>query len=436
MDKFKFYLNKFKIYITNSAWVLGGIIIRAIITIFIVSQIASHIGTSEFGWYNLGISVFTVLYAVSALGLNPSFLIKYLVKGDYKEERVLGTALYSRLSASFIILLLLAAWIYFFTSEPNYWVLIIASSAIFFQASEVIKSYYQWKLRADVYVTITTVSLVIEALLLLYGLYKGFGLLYFISVYALERLMILIGLLFVFNLEIKLKHLKFDIAFFKTLFLQSWPLLFGALLTALYARFDQILIKYFLTATDLGIYGTAIILTQIWLIIPSLIIPVIYPKIAQLKNNSDPTKYHQLILFLYGLLNYSAIIIVLFILIFGEWIILSLYGADYIDSVYLLYILIFNMLILFQSHLTSSVMIIENEEKYLLKIKVVSVIVNISLNIALLATMGVKFAAYSLIIASVISWIVMALFNKKMTQLLVLNLKSFLAPLYLKQLLK
>lgn len=434
MNQLRYLFNRFRIYIENSAWVVLGLITRTLITIFIVSRIANHIGTENFGWYNLGISLFTVLFAVSSLGFNPSFVIKYLVNGEYSKESIIGTTLISRGIWSFLILLLLALWVFFFTSEVNYWVLFIASISIFFQISEIVYSYYQWKLKAKVYVTVNGISLMIEAVLLLIGLYFKFDLFYFIIVYTLERVFIFIGILYVFNKnDLKLKSLQFSNSLFKTIFFQAWPLLLGAILTALYARFDQFLIKYFLDTKELGIYGTGIILTQIWLIVPSLIIPIVFPKIAEFKNLDNSKKYNSVLLGLYSLLNYSAIGIILMMFIFGKWIIATLYGSEYIESVFILKILILNLLILFQSHLTTSVMIIEGNEKYLFKIKLVSVIVNIVLNVIFLANFGVEVAAYSLLISSFVSWIALSIFNKDMKRLVQLNLKSFLVPFNIKK---
>jgi len=401
-----------------------------------VSKIANHIGLSDFGWYNLGISVFTILYAVSALGFGDTFIIKYFVNGNFSPEEILGTTFISRIISSIIILLLLTLWASNFSISNNSWVIVIASLAMIFQSSEVFKAYFQWKLKAKIYVPVDLFSLIIVAILLIYGLFKGYGLFYFISVYALERLIILLGLLYCINKDIRLNRFIFNLKLLKVLLIQAWPLLLGAILTALYARFDQVLIKYFLTAEDLGLYGTGIVLCQMWLIIPSLIIPIVFPKIAEFKNLSNKIKYRDTLYMLYGVLNYLAILIIIFIFIFGELIIKYLYGIEYLDSVYILKILILNLIIQFQSHLTSSVLIIENEENYLFKIKLVSVVANVLLNIFLLSVFGVRFAAYSLLISSIISWVILAYFNKNMLKLMKLNMKSFLLPLHIKKLLK
>jgi O-antigen/teichoic acid export membrane protein len=429
--------NRAKIYIINSAWVVAGLVIRSIITIFIVSKVANKIGTSDFGWYNLGISVFTLLYAVAALGLGSTFLIKHLVKDETKKEAVLGTALIARLISAAIVLFVLFLWILIFGDETEYWVLLIASGTILFQVSEVLKTYYIWKLKANVYVPISTISLCIETLFLLFGLYSDYGLFYFISVYALKKIITLLGLLWRINKDLDLRLFKFDYTILKSMMSGAWPLLLGAILTAIYARFDQILIKYFLDSKDLGIYATAIILSQIWLIIPNLIVPIIYPRIAEISaQNNKSKKYDNILLLLYGMLNYASIIVVIFMFIFGEDIIVLLYGVEYIQSAGILKVLMLNLLILFQSQLTTNVMILEGEEVYLFKAKMVSVILNISLNIILLSTYGVDFAAYSLLISAFISWFVMALFNKLMFRLVLLNFKSFLLPFYLKKVLK
>ncbi len=434
MKKILEYLNRFKVYINNSIWVLTGMVVRMLITIFIISRVAKLLGTDDFGWYNLAISVFTVLFSFSALGFNQSFVIKHIVNDESSKERVLGTTIISRIVWSLVLLGLFAIWIIASGAEHNYWIVLLACCCILFQVSELFVAYYQWKLKANIYIGLTLIVLVIVASLLILGLYMKYGLTYFISIYLLERVLFLIGLLITFNkLDIKLKELKFDKQLFRSLFFQSWPLLMGAILTALYARFDQFLIKYFLSISDIGIYGTAVILSQIWYVVPSLIIPILYPKIAEKKKEKDYDNYFKVITLLYGTLNYLALGVVIFMYIFGDYIILELYGEAYADSTFILKILIWNLMILFQSHLTTSVMIIEGRERYLFNTKLASVFINVVLNIIFLASYGIVFAAYSLLISSFVSWILLAFFDSKMRMLLILNIKSYLLPFNFKK---
>jgi O-antigen/teichoic acid export membrane protein len=430
-------LKKFQIYFINYLWIIFGYALRLLTIIFIISKIANEIGLENFGWYNLGISFFTILFPISALGFSSDFIIKYLSDNRDNidgQKNYLGTFLISRIIVSTFILLLLAAWIYFSGVELNYWIVLIASISILFQTSNVLSAYFQWKLQANIYVSVSSISLSITAILLVTGLYFNLGIYYFMSIYAIERVLIFLGMIYIFNKKVfKLTALKFKFTIFKNLFLRSWPLLLGALLTALYGRFDQFLVKYFLSINDLGIYGTSVILSQIWLVVPGLIVPVLYPKIVQLKSEKNEEKYFKAILLLYGILNYTAILVIIFTLIFGDFIVTQLYGKEYIESVVILYVLIFNLIILFQSQLTTSILILEGKEKYLFKIKLVSVISNIVLNIFFLTNFGVIYAAYSLIISGFLSWFVLAFFDKTMYRLLKLNLQSFLLPLHLKK---
>ncbi|SEQ45863.1 Membrane protein involved in the export of O-antigen and teichoic acid [Hyunsoonleella jejuensis] len=429
-------IKRFKIYLVNYLWIIFGYALRLLLIIFIISKIADKIGIEDFGWYNLGISFFTILTTIAALGFNSSFIIKHLVgykDGSDQQKKMLGTFLISRIIASVVILFVLGVWITFSGVDSKYWIVFIATSSILFMSNEVLSSYFQRKLQASIYISVTAVSLFIVAILLVIGLYLDFDVYYFITIYVLERVFIFIGICLAFHKKVfKLNEMQFRVSILKKMLPYSWPLMFGALLTGLYARFDQFLIKYYLSINELGIYGTAVILSQIWLVIPSLIVPVLYPKIVELKKDNEDKKYEKTILLLYGILNYSAIAIILLTIIFGEFIIMQLYGEKYFNSVEVLKILIFSHLILFQSHLTTSMLILEEKEKYLFKIKLVSVISNVIFNTIFLANFGITYAAYSIIISAVLSWFILALFDKTMFYLLRLNLKSFLIPFYIK----
>lgn len=426
---------RFQIYFENYLWIIFGYILRFLTIIFIVSKIANKIGLEDFGWYNLGISFFTILVTLSALGFNSSFIIKYLadnLDNETGQKSVLGTFLISRILASFLILLLLAVWIFFSGVENKYWIVLIASVSILFQTSEVLFAYFQWKLKANIYVSVTAISVTIVAVLLLIGLYLDLSVYYYMSIYAVEKMLIFSGIIFVFNKKVfKINSLRFRSDLLLKFFLQSWPLMLGALLTGLYSRFDQFLVKYYLNIDELGIYGTSVILSSIWYVVPSLIVPVLYPKIVELKKEGNDEKYAKAITVLYGILNYAAILVIIFTLVYGDLIVIELYGEKYVKSIPILYVLIFNQLILFQSHLTTSVLILEEREKYLFKIKLVGVISNVALNVLFLANFGVIYAAFSLIISAFLSWIILSFFDKTMFRLLKLNLKSFLLPLYL-----
>jgi O-antigen/teichoic acid export membrane protein len=426
---------RFQVYFVNYLWIIFGYALRLLTIIFIVSKIADKIGLEDFGWYNLGISFFTILLPISALGFNSDFIIKYLVENQNNIDRqkaILGTLFISRCVISLIILMFLASWIYFSGVEASYWVAFIGALSILFRSSETLSTYFQWKLKANVYVSVTSISVSLVAILLVIGLYLNLSVYYFMTVYVVERIFILLGMAYIFNKKaFKLNLLTFNTKIFKKLFFQSWPLLLGALLTALYGRFDQFLVKYYLSIEEVGIYGTSVILTQIWFVVPMLIVPILYPKITELRKQNQNEKYHKAIILLYGVLNYSAIFVVIFTLLFGDYIITKLYGDKYVESIVILNILIFNLLFLFQSQLTTSILILEGKEKYLFKIKLVSVISNVSLNIIFLANFGAIFAAYSLLISAFLSWFVLAIFDATMFKLLKLNFKSFLLPFQL-----
>jgi O-antigen/teichoic acid export membrane protein len=435
--KITYIIKRFQVYFINYLWIIFGYALRLLTIIFIVSKIADKIGLEDFGWYNLGISFFTILLPISALGFNSDFIIKYLVENRDNiegQKSILGTLFVSRCIFSLIILSLLALWISFSKVENNYWIVFIGAISILFMSSDTLSCYFQWKLKANIYVSVTAISVSIVAILLVIGLYLNLGVFYFMSIYVIERLLTFLGITFVFNKKVfKIKSLVFKSEIFKTLFFQSWPLLLGALLTALYGRFDQFLVKYFLSIEDVGIYGTSIILTQIWLVIPILIVPILYPKITQLRKDNDQEKYKKAIILLYGILNYSAVLVIVFTLIFGDLVVRQLYGDKYLDSIVILYVLIFNLLILFQSQLTTSILILEGKEKYLFKIKLVSVLSNILFNVLFLTNFGVIYAAYSLIFSAFLSWFVLAIFDKTMFNLLKLNFQSFLLPFQLKK---
>ena len=78
-------------YSKNSSFLFLEKSIRLIVSFLIISQISRYIGPDNYGILSLVESFFSILIAVSALGLDP-IIIKHLKLNRYFEQSIIGTA--------------------------------------------------------------------------------------------------------------------------------------------------------------------------------------------------------------------------------------------------------------------------------------------------------------------------------------------------------
>lgn len=186
----------------------------------------------------------------------------------------------------------------------------------------------------------------------------------------------------------------------------------------LYVNIDLTIIGFTMTNWDVGIYSVA---TKIYTIVKNIlnaIIMVVLPRLAYYKGNDKSDDYKKL---LFRLMDEEIILIIpaIFGLIFlSTNIILLISGVNYIEASPVLKIL--SLAIIFSSLaivIDQGILIIFNDEKYLLKMTVISAVVNVLLNIILIPSYGIIAAAWTTLISQSYIFFAGLLRSKKFVKL-------------------
>jgi len=149
-----------------------------------------------------------------------------------------------------------------------------------------------------------------------------------------------------------------------------------------------------------------------------------FPKIVELaKLNLNQSKT---LSFMYRINFLSSSIIFISLLLFGEIILMFMFGEAFIKSNYILYILSFNIILISIGGVYSKVLYSNNLEKRLFIKIIFGLIINISLNIFLIRYYGVYGAAVATALALFIVEIIYDFFDKKLRKFHVFKLKSIL----------
>lgn len=279
------------------------------------------------------------------------------------------------------------------------------------------------------YITISSiVSLLVASTVNIAFVVLKFSVVWFAFVYLMQKLIYIFGLKYYYKKQQLVNNKTiFDIGLAKNMIHDSWPLIFTSFAGLLYMSTDQILIKYFLDFEQVGLYATAVKLIMVFYVIPSIISNILYPKIINQYKTLNHKEFIEKIQVLYFFNLIISILILIFFILFGERIILFLFGDNFIESIEVLYVYSFGLIFVFFSSLNNKLLVLENMQKLMLGRTIFGLIVNFCSNIILIPKYGIIGGAISTVLTEFLIMLSYGL-NNKIKYILFLQLKSFIYP--------
>jgi len=368
--------------------------------------IIARLGASDYGLVALGFAVMSIAATLSMVGIQ-SGIVRYvsLYKGKEDKGRIKGTiisALKITLPLSFIsafILFWYASWIsiHVFHDANLTPILRIFAIGIPFSvlASNLLSATVGFQdMRYNVYAQyIFQEPLKLTAIVIL--LLLGFGvvgaawgwvlaimLTPFLAFYFLEKKVFPV-------FKTKVKAVSVD----KELFAFSFPLLFAGIAGLIMGWTDTLMLGYFSSSADVGIYNVALPTAQLIRSIPGALVVIFFPVISELYARNKIEDLRR---------TYSAVTkwmlaliwpVFLLVLLFPEQIIKILFGAEYIAGATALSILVAGFVIGSVVGPASQTLQTYGRTKTVMMTSYIGAAINFLLNLFLIPIYGVNGAA-------------------------------------------
>lgn len=395
-------------------------VIRISIGIVVIKKMANYLGPSLFGIYNFIESYYLILFGLSVFGLD--ITLTKLLSRKKRIDLVLGNGMILMLIFGIVFMLLSFLVINLFFNNDKYNLLIVVSTILIINPIYVLDYYFISKNQIRISSILKVIAYVIKSFLIIYAITKELSLLYFILIILFEVILYSIMVSFYFFLNpIKIKH-KIDKAFMKNILSSSSYVFLYSVGAIIYNRIDILMIERFLTNQDLGFYSASFKLISFFYFIPTILSQTFFPRIVELAklklNNSDSLSL------MYKLNFFSALIVFFGLIFFGEILINFLFGEAFSNSVLILYILSFNIVLISIGSIYSKVLYSNNLEKRLFIKVIFGILINVLLNIILIELYGVYGVAVSTAIALFLVEILYDFFDRKLIKFHVFKLKS------------
>jgi O-antigen/teichoic acid export membrane protein len=147
-----------------------------------------------------------------------------------------------------------------------------------------------------------------------------------------------------------------------------------------------------------GIYSAAILISQVWYFVPTIVAATVFPAIIYSKQNSQHL-YLSRLQALFDLVTWSAAGLCSLATVCSPFIIALLYGSAYRQSALILSIHIWTFFFMCQLITSNKYLIAENHTRILMYKQLLGAIANIALNFLLLPYFGIVGIALSTLLS-------------------------------------
>jgi len=393
MDKF-FKNKQFNIVSKNVSWLFLEKVFQVVVGLFIYVLMAKYLGPEKFGMINYSIAFVMMFSMLADLGLR-MVVVRELTKFPEEDNVILGTVLGLRLAGGIVAYMLILLLINYLKDGEAVIIYIVSviGSAYLFKTFYSIMFYYQSELKSKYNVMANTTALVISSLLKLYLIIYKHDVVFFAYAIVVDAIVVSTVMIFIYQSQgHRIKRWIFNIKKAKELLNYSWPLIISTMLVLIHTRIDQIMIGELMTISDVGLYGVAIKLSEFWWFFPSIVANSLLPYFVNLRA-TDKDKYKARLAQLFSITFWIGVFVAFFTLLFGENIVLWLFGDEYEGSYSALSIHIWTGIFVSQSLMASIWTIAENMQRYSVIINLFAISMNISLNTLLIPEYGIAGAA-------------------------------------------
>lgn len=413
--------NGFTKYLKNSGWLLFARLFTLVVAFFTTIYVIRYLGPENYGILSYAVSFVSLFGFIASLGID-QIVYREMVKRPDDEGVILGSAFVLKIlgglaatSIAIGVALLSGA------SQIELILISIIALTLLGGAGQIITYAYQARIQSKYPALIILVISIILAIAKLLIVYFDKGIIYFALVLVLESILYTAFYVILYKRHFnKFNEWRIDKVTARVMFSNSWPLMLSAVSIMIYSRIDQVMIRHYIDTTAVGIYDAAVRLSDVWYVIPNVLLAALFPAIINAQKSSlglFRKRIHLCAAFLVAL----NLLIILPTNLLAHHIIDILFGNAFTASANILTIYIWSLLGFSLGQLMNTYLIAENYVFIYLYTSIGTVLVNIGLNMLLIPQYGINGAA----LATLVSYSLIPLlpfgFKKIRVQLLTLN---------------
>lgn len=395
-----------KKFVKNIGWLMGGKIVNMILQFFVSLATARYLGPSNFGTINYVAAFVSFFSSIASLGL-AVVVIKEVSLNRYDNNEIIWTSIWLRFGTAILSTISIVA-LMFITNRDDPMIVQIAvleSLSIVFSSFDTINYYFQGKLLSKWTSIAGVLAYIGMSLYRIYLLATGADIVWFALSTSTDMIFQAVFLM-LFYTRLEGLRPRFNWQLGKRLLKQSYHYLIAGLITILYAQVDRIMLGNMLDKTAVGYYSAALTISTLWSMIPTALIQSLSPMLYEAASKSR-SQFLRRLRQSYAALFWLNALYSIFVCLFAHWIILILYGKDYLAGTNALRIVVWYYGLSTMSTLNQVYLANDGKDKYINRFCIAGLITDVILNFALIPVMGINGAAIATLITHIVIQIIM-----------------------------
>jgi O-antigen/teichoic acid export membrane protein len=417
-------------YFKNFSWMMLDNAIKITLGITVSVYVTRYLGPHDYGVLSYALSITGVISPFATLGID-AILLRNIISDKSRAKSYLHTARILKLVAGtvlFIVVIIVA-----YLSKQNIQLIYILGILMFGVVINSFNVYKEFVIAVDKirYTAFASIySLIGANISRLIMIFAKVSVIWFSVAVVIGQIVNIIGLRYFYKKESKSGSNSFDMTIAKSLLSDSWPLVFTSFTGLLYIYADQIIIEYYFNFKMVGIYSSAVKLILFFIVIPSILSNMIYPKIIQFYKSLERKEFIRKMDAIYFFNLLLASIICTFFILIGDWLIIFLYGIEFAEASIILKIYSISLIFSFFNANNNKLLMLDNLQKIMLVRNSFGLLVNLVLNFLLIPIIGIKGAALATIGSQLVIMFSYVM-NSRIKYILGIQLRAFIFPFIL-----
>ena len=316
--------------ISNSGWLMFEKILRMAVGLFVNVWIARYLGPEKFGLLNYALAFAFLFFPLVTLGLD-EIVVRNIARDPDCRNETLGTAFILKLvgGVTAFITATAAAILLRPTDTLSHWLVGIIAAGTLFHSLNIIDIWFNSQVQTKYAVLARNIAFAICTVIKVALILTKAPLTAFAVVITVETAIAATGLVIAYHArEGSFRKWHASLATAKKLLRESLPLLLSFVCVGIYQRIDQVMLQEMSGSAEVGIYASAVRLSEVWIFIPNAIYWSVYPSIMRAKQVSDELFYERMQKF-YNLVALLAYAIVIPMTLCSQLLVDTLFGEAY-----------------------------------------------------------------------------------------------------------
>lgn len=413
----------------NFGWMSFDKVVRLGLGLFLGVWIARYLGPDQFGVLNFAIAFVGLFAALPVLGL-PSLLVKEYIASPDDVRLTMGTSFVMQLAAGILTAILAIAVISLSRPDDSevHLLVVILSSLLPLRAMASLEAYYESTMQAKVTVRCQLIGFVVFAGVKVLLLISKAPLMAFAVVITAEASLFSVCLLGTFLRDVlPVRQWRFSFAKAKALLRSSVFLMLSGVAVTIYLRVDQVMLGEMVDASAVGVYSAAVRLSEIWYLIPTMVVASVAPNLFKSRNRSE-SEFIGKFQGLFNALCVFSILVAGAMSLFASPIIAILFGEDFVDAGPILAVHIWALPFVAFGVASSSWFVAQNRQDLAFRRTLLGLVTNVILNLILIPPFAGLGAAIATLISYAVSGLIADAFSKVTRSMFLMKVKSFNFP--------